>query len=105
MRRVFLIREPEAKRDIKSAEMFGDVVVCINRSEGSLSLGVAMNRLRSTLKDYEEGDYILWAGGEWTTLVALGVVLKELHLKQAVLLVWKKLADGTGTYVPRPMAL
>ena len=105
MRRVYLIRESGQPRDISQASAFGDVIVCLPKGTEQLSAGMALNRLRSTLRDFGEGDYILYAGGEWPVLVAVGIVLRELNVKHVDLLVWKKLMDRTGAYVPTRMAL
>ena len=104
MRVVYLIREPAPSRDIEEAKNFGRIQLCIHRNESNLGMGPLLNRLRSTLRDYEEGDYILWAGGDWVTLVALGVFLKESNFKTVDLLVWRKLGSE-GAYVPRRMVL
>lgn len=66
---------------------------------------MTLNRLRSALRDYGEGDYILYAGGEWSILLAAGVVLREMNVKSIDLLVWKKMLDRTGAYVPTRMVL
>ena len=93
------------RRVIDQAKIFGEIRMCLKRDERPLGMGMILNRLRSTLKDYEEGDYILWAGGEWPVLVALGVVLKEMNIPAADLLVWSTKFNGEGTYVPQRMVL
>ena len=102
---VYLIREPALHRDIRIAENFGEVHCCLKSDESQLGVGMIMNRLRSTLKNFKEGeDYILWAGGEWQIVLALGVVMKEYNFRTVDLLVWKK-TSGVGSYVPQRLVL
>lgn len=94
-----------SSRDTSKAELFGDIVVCIRKHEENLKLGMVLNRLRSSLRDFGEGDYILYAGGEWSSVLAAGVVLREMNVKHVDVLVWRKLEDKTGAYVPNRMVL
>lgn len=102
---VYVIKEPNSRRDITNAQVFGEVKICLEQRDERLQLGMVLNRLRSALRDYGPGDYILWAGGEWPLLFACGMVLRELNVKHVDLLVWMKMNDGESTYVPRRMVI
>ncbi len=105
---VYVIREPVLRREVELASHFGELRYCLGKNETNTGPGPILNRLRSTLRNYEERDYILWAGGDWITLVALGIVLSESNIRNINLLVWKK--DKTaekqkGAYIPQRMVL
>lgn len=105
MRRVYLIKESDLPRDLSNAANFGDLVVCLTKRESNLSNGMVLNRLRSTLRDYGEGDYVLYAGGEWSAIMLTGVVLKELGVRHIDLLVWRKINKAEGGYIPQRIVL
>lgn len=80
LNRALNIRMPAI--DVSELTVFGELRQCVNQDVRSrdLDYGAAIEELRTTLADYETGDYLACAGDP----VLIGLVLAQMHRKGSV---------------------
>ena len=91
LQRVWLIQFPTNNADFVPASRYGEIVTIFEKNDRpSITPGPLLHKLRRVLKNFEPGDYILWAGGDPLSLQLCGIVLKELNIKSYKFLSWDK---------------
>lgn len=111
-KKVFLIQSPSNSNDFSSAVRYGTIMpVLSNGDMPSILPGPCLKKVRESLEDMQETDYLLWAGGDPFALILAGIVVAEKGFKNLKYLRWEKekLLDGSrsknGFYIPIEMTI
>ena len=98
LQRIWLIQFPTNNADFSTASRYGEIITVFDKSDRPSQMpGQMLHKIRRILKDFEPGDYILWAGGDPLGLQLAGIVLQELNIKSYKFLSWDKFE---GNYTP-----
>lgn len=104
---VWLLQQPPIERDMSSAARYGVIRPILEANKrASILPGPCLNDIRLKLKDFKDGDYVFFAGGDSNVLLLAGIVLAEKGAKHVRLMRWQKGKDGEGgTYIPSEVRL
>jgi hypothetical protein len=117
MSTVFVVQEPKKGEqgytyDISPAMPFGAITFVFKAAEQpSLSPGPSMFRARKILKDFCDGDFILWAGGDPAALAIVTCAAADINCGRFKFLRWErerngdKVRTGRGFYMPVDISL
>lgn len=116
MRTVFKLQQPpkrfEMARDYRSLQNFGEVITILPSDlNPSVYPFEARAYLKKALEEANDGDYILWSGGDPMTALIAGQVLAELGKRNMRWLRWDKKVEGgersrvLGEYTAIPIPL
>lgn len=98
---VWLIQPPSIARNYADASRFGVMESILDSQDRpSIAPGPMLNKIKTRLaRDYHEGDYILWVGGDPSSLFLTGVALRDLNVPEVKYLIWEKKKDREGNYL------
>lgn len=112
MANVFIVNEPDETRvppgrqswDISPAAHFGDIVYVFPASQEPpvRNREYAIDRAHDVLSEADEGDFIVWAGGDPFGMVLAASVLSEYTGGKFNYLMWDRMARS---YAPIPVEL
>lgn len=93
---------PTAGRDYSSAEQFGEIREVLTPYEHpSKQPDFCLMKMIDVLAEFEEGDYILFGGGDPLTPVFAGLVLARRGFTEFNWLKWDRVPNsGDGFYTP-----
>lgn len=91
LHRIWLVQFPTNNADFSSASRYGEIVTVLDKNDRPSQMpGQNLHKVRRILKDFEPGDFILWAGGDPLAMQLVGIALAELNIKSYNFLSWDK---------------
>jgi hypothetical protein len=110
MPKVYIVNEPDESRvpagraswDTSPAAFFGELVYVFEAASPPpvRNRDAAIERAHDVLKDAEQGDFIVWAGGDPFGMVIAAAVLADYTDGQFNYLMWDRMARS---YAPVPV--
>jgi hypothetical protein len=92
--------------DLSSAAQYGPISTIFEAdARPALTPGPSIHHIRKILREYNEGDFFLWAGGDPAALFMVGAIVQEVAPYGTNFLRWERvMADGRrtgqGFYIP-----
>jgi hypothetical protein len=99
---VFVVQAPKPgpqgyTYDMSPALEFGQLVSIFDADEQpSLTPGPSLWKARQVLKDFNDKDFFVWAGGDPFALALVSAVLMEINNGFATFLRWERMRNSSG---------
>jgi hypothetical protein len=115
---VYIVQEPRPFRnratgaltypDLSPASTYGAVKFVFSKDDQpALTTGLSMAQARKALRDFNDEDYLLWAGGDPVALTICSMITAEINRGRYTFLRWERnsgrmegAGGAGGFYVP-----